>query len=696
MYHFTSARLFRKCYKHQLIFNGFVYGSIGHKHRSHIYNAACGTRKCRYLSNTCAICAFLLTSPRRLQRGAIPAADPRSPTKGVNLAAGLGPDPIFAQYPIFLCVAATRTTTPATNPWCEIKPERMHCRIASGISCVHYVGGATKVMGISNVNFQHSPPRATKTITQQFVFQQFHTWRQKTITKQFHPHCDTRNYKTICFSTIPAPGRPKQLQNNLFFNNSTTMATKTITKQFVFQQFHQHGDKNNYKKNLFFNNSTNRATKTITKQIVFQQFNGRLKQLHNNTFFNKSTILVTKTITKQIVFQQFNTICDKNNYTTICFSTIPQPGRQKQLQNNLFSTFPYFVWRQKTITKQFCFQQFNKFGDKREYKTICFQQFNTPGDKNHYKTICFQIIQHTGRPKQLQTNLFFFNNSATLATNTITQQFVISTIPQPLRPKLLQNNLFFNNSTHFATKTITKHVVFSISSTKIATQAITKQFVFQFNKHCDQNIYKTNYFSTIPQTLRQKQYQNNLFFNNSTNIETKTITKQIVFQQFNKFCDKNNYKTNCASTVPHTLQLIQSKTLFSTIQHTGRPTQLQNNFVFNNSTNFATKSITNQIVFSTIQQIWRQKQLQRNLFFNNSTHRATTTITRRIFVQQFHKHCDASNCKTSFSTIQQSGRTKQLQNKLFFQQFHTFGDNNYKTICLSTIRHPGRQKAITK
>ena len=93
--HLTSAHGFRKCYKNQLVFNGFAYGSIGQMHRSHIYNAGCETRNCHYFSNTCAVCAFLLTPPRRLRRRVIPAADPRSPAKGVGLATDSGPDPIF-------------------------------------------------------------------------------------------------------------------------------------------------------------------------------------------------------------------------------------------------------------------------------------------------------------------------------------------------------------------------------------------------------------------------------------------------------------------------------------------------------------------------------------------------------------------------------------------------------------------------
>ena len=37
----------------------FVYGSIGHTHRSHIYNAACESRKCRYFSSPlCDLCIF--------------------------------------------------------------------------------------------------------------------------------------------------------------------------------------------------------------------------------------------------------------------------------------------------------------------------------------------------------------------------------------------------------------------------------------------------------------------------------------------------------------------------------------------------------------------------------------------------------------------------------------------------------------
>ena len=55
---------FRKCYKHQLIFNDFGLLADWNPSGTCICNAARGTRKCAYFPNARAICTFLLIPPK--------------------------------------------------------------------------------------------------------------------------------------------------------------------------------------------------------------------------------------------------------------------------------------------------------------------------------------------------------------------------------------------------------------------------------------------------------------------------------------------------------------------------------------------------------------------------------------------------------------------------------------------------------
>ena len=114
LYHLTPIH-FSNNAKNQCILTILAYGSVQHMHRSHIYNAAYEMRKCRYFSNTCAICAFLLNPPKGGHPGRRPGIICQMGGSCRRLPARSQIGPKSARFGIRRVESSSATATPAAT-----------------------------------------------------------------------------------------------------------------------------------------------------------------------------------------------------------------------------------------------------------------------------------------------------------------------------------------------------------------------------------------------------------------------------------------------------------------------------------------------------------------------------------------------------------------------------------------------------